>query len=106
MTVLIISVPPMAAMFFNGTMGSFMPYAALGGGAAAARPGPQGPPPGSYGYGGGGGPDAQPASNTAQINPQNNSNLSASNAVRMPGNTSIAQPEVIKTSTPPTPREP
>ena len=54
MTVLIISVPPMAAMFFQGTLGSFMPYAAFGAG-AASRPGPQGQPPGSYGGGGGGG---------------------------------------------------
>ena len=61
MTVLIISVPPMASMFFQGTLGNFMPYAALGA-SAASRPGPQGQPAGSYG----GGSYAAPASNTAQ----------------------------------------
>lgn len=48
MTVLIISVPPMAAMFFQGTVGSFMHFSAFAGG-EASRPGPQGQPPGSYG---------------------------------------------------------
>lgn len=47
LTVLIISVPPMAAMFFQGTLGQFMYFSAFGGG-AANRPGPQGQPPGSY----------------------------------------------------------
>ncbi len=50
MTMLIISVPPMAGNFFQGTLGSFMAYSAFSG--AGARPGPQGQPPGSYGYGG------------------------------------------------------
>jgi type IV secretion system protein VirB6 len=63
MTVLIISVPPMASMFFQGTLGNFMPYAALGAG-AASQPGPQGQPPGSYGGGGG----YAPPSNTTQTN--------------------------------------
>ncbi|HET6806342.1 MAG TPA: type IV secretion system protein [Frateuria sp.] len=48
MTVLIISVPPLAASFFQGTVGSFMHYSAFGGG-PGSRPGPQGQPPGSYG---------------------------------------------------------
>lgn len=52
MTVLIISVPPLAAAFFQGTVGSFMHYSALGVG-PGNQPGPQGQPPGSYaGYGG------------------------------------------------------
>jgi type IV secretion system protein VirB6 len=59
LTVVIISVPPLTAMFFQGTVGNFMPYAAIGGGG----PGPQGQPPGAYG---GGGSYAAPASNTAQ----------------------------------------
>jgi len=50
MTVLVISVPPMAAVFFNGTMGQFMHFSAFGGG-ALSRPGPQGQPAGSYGGG-------------------------------------------------------
>src|SRR6185437_4163038 len=40
MTVLIISVPPMAAMFFQGTMGNFLTYSAFGMG-GASRLGPQ-----------------------------------------------------------------
>jgi type IV secretion system protein VirB6 len=52
LTMLIISAPPMAAQFFNGTLGSFMAYSAFSG--AAARPGPQGQPPGSGAYGGNG----------------------------------------------------
>ncbi len=50
MTMLIISAPPMAAMFFNGTLGSFMAYSAFS--AGGARPGPQGQPAGSYAGGG------------------------------------------------------
>jgi type IV secretion system protein VirB6 len=63
MTVLIISVPPMAAMFFQGTMGNFMHFSAFGAG-MASRPGPQGQPPGSYGYGGQG-PSAYSQGNRA-----------------------------------------
>jgi type IV secretion system protein VirB6 len=49
LTTLIISVPPMAAMFFQGTLGGFSPYSVFSGG--AQRPGPQGQPPGSWGGG-------------------------------------------------------
>lgn len=57
LTLLILTVPPMAANFFQGTLGSFLPYAQIGGAAAASsitsrystnQPGPQGQPPGSY----------------------------------------------------------
>jgi type IV secretion system protein VirB6 len=48
MTVLIVSVPPMAAMFFNGTMGQFMYYSAF---SRAGMPGPRGEPPGAYRFG-------------------------------------------------------
>jgi type IV secretion system protein VirB6 len=47
LTTLILTAPPMAAMFFQGTLGSFMAYSQIGG-AAGAQPGPQGQPPGSY----------------------------------------------------------
>lgn len=50
LTVLIISVPPLAAAFFQGTVGQFMHFSAFGGG-ASSQPGPQGQPPGSYGGG-------------------------------------------------------
>src|SRR6476469_3241678 len=50
LTMLILTAPPTAAMFFQGTMGSFVPYSQFGGGAngRSSMPGPQGQPPGSY----------------------------------------------------------
>lgn len=55
LSVLIVSVPPMAAMFFQGTLGSALTYSVFNGG---GRPGPQGQPAGSWAgptpnYGGG-----------------------------------------------------
>jgi type IV secretion system protein VirB6 len=47
LTTLILTAPPMAAMFFQGTLGGFAPYSQIGG-SAAGQPGPQGQPPGSY----------------------------------------------------------
>jgi type IV secretion system protein VirB6 len=47
LTTLILTAPPMAAMFFQGTLGSFMAYSQIGG-AVGAQPGPQGQSPGSY----------------------------------------------------------
>jgi len=81
MTMLIISAPPMAAQFFNGTLGSFMAYSAFSG--SAARPGPQGQPAGSYGggrYGGGGHGPSQAGTNqvsadTRSAGGYNNPNL-------------------------------
>lgn len=52
LTTLILTAPPMAAMFFQGTLGTFMAYSQIGGSAGAASPGPQGQPPGSQGGGG------------------------------------------------------
>jgi type IV secretion system protein VirB6 len=47
LTMLILTAPPMAAMFFQGTMGQFVPYSQFGGGMGRSpRPGPQGQPPG------------------------------------------------------------
>ena len=48
LTVLIVTVPPMAAMFFQGTLGTFTPYAQVNGGGVNNLPGPQGQPPGGY----------------------------------------------------------
>ncbi|MDG9843598.1 MULTISPECIES: type IV secretion system protein [unclassified Stenotrophomonas] len=48
LTTLILTAPPMAAMFFQGTLGSFMAYSQIGGSAVAQAPGPSGQPPGSY----------------------------------------------------------
>lgn len=47
LTVLIVTVPPIAGVFFGATMGNFMTYSAFGAG-GASQPGPQGPPAGSY----------------------------------------------------------
>jgi type IV secretion system protein VirB6 len=44
LTMLIITIPPMAANFFQGTLGNFLHYSAFG---SFGRPGPQGQPPGS-----------------------------------------------------------
>uniref|UniRef100_UPI002E7A6566 type IV secretion system protein n=1 Tax=Stenotrophomonas sp. SMYL41 TaxID=3076047 RepID=UPI002E7A6566 len=48
LTTLILTAPPMAAMFFQGTLGSFMAYSKIGGSPVAQAPGPSGQPPGSY----------------------------------------------------------
>jgi type IV secretion system protein VirB6 len=102
MTVLIISVPPMASMFFQGTLGNFMPYAAFGAG-AASRPGPQGQPPGSYGGAGG---YAPPASSTAQTNFGDKAAGGAlggnpSTGTYQPGATNAAQADIIRPAPPP-----
>jgi len=49
LTTLILTAPPMAAMFFQGTLGTFMAYSQIGGSAVPASPGPNGQPPGSTG---------------------------------------------------------
>jgi type IV secretion system protein VirB6 len=80
LTMLIMTAPPMAAMFFQGTLGSFLPYSQFGG-AATGRgptPGPQGQPPAmpamvrsADGALAAHGPKAQPApfGNTAALRP-------------------------------------
>ena len=55
LTALIVSAPPMAALFFNGVMGSFLHFSAFG---AGGMIGPQGQPPGSFGGGSGYNPQA------------------------------------------------
>ncbi|SNS41341.1 type IV secretion system protein VirB6 [Stenotrophomonas lactitubi] len=47
LTNLILTAPPMAAVFFQGTLGTFMAYSQIGGG-AAATPSSDGRPPGSH----------------------------------------------------------
>ena len=97
LTMLIISAPPMAAQFFNGTLGSFMAYSAFNG--AGARPGPQGQPAGSYAYGGGGQGPAQ--ASTAQTNAGQQISGGAPNNLnlgRMPGNASTSQADIQKTA--------
>jgi type IV secretion system protein VirB6 len=47
LTTLIRTAPPMAAVFFQGTLGTFMAYSQIGGG-AAATPSSDGRPAGTY----------------------------------------------------------
>ncbi len=56
MTVLIISTPPMAAMFFQGTVGNFMTYSQFGQGGAARAAAVQQGMPGTSGETGNGRP--------------------------------------------------
>ena len=94
MTVLIISVPPMAGSFFNGTLGNFMYFSAFGGG-AANRPGPQGQPPGSYGS-----RVSQSVTDQVSPNQQGGSNGYADpNLGRMTGQAHTIQADVTKTRT-------
>jgi len=48
LTTLILTAPPMAALFFQGTLGAFSPYSQIAGSPIPAAPGPQGQRPGSY----------------------------------------------------------
>lgn len=97
LTVLIVTVPPMAAMFFQGTLGAFTPYTQVNGGGTTNQPGPQGQPPGSYGYGtqSAAAPAAQAttsgsgASVTAYSNPNS--------ATRSLGNSAPVEIDTIKT---------
>lgn len=66
MTVLIISTPPMAAFFFNGTLGQFYFSSAFGAGGARAAAMAAGLPPGAYGHGNS---YAPPVSREAQQGP-------------------------------------
>lgn len=66
LTTLILTAPPMAAMFFQGTLGSFMAYSQIGGSPVPVSPGPNGQPPGSSG-GQGYRPEA-PSTNSAHQN--------------------------------------
>jgi type IV secretion system protein VirB6 len=49
LSILVVSVPPMAAMFFQGTLGSALTYSVFT--PTGGRPGPQGQPAGSWGGG-------------------------------------------------------
>ncbi|UAU33221.1 type IV secretion system protein [Xanthomonas campestris pv. incanae] len=68
LTLLILTTPPMAAFFFQGTLGSFMAYSQIGGAASAGgSPGPQGQAPGSY-------MPAQPSGNSGNVDVERTSN--------------------------------
>ena len=74
----------MAAMFFQGTLGTFMAYSQIGGSAGSASPGPQGQPPGSHGGGGGMFKPSAPANNQSQQAPLEGVTPRFQNAVDTP----------------------
>lgn len=96
LTMLIISVPPMAATFFQGTLGGFMHFSAFGGGGGA----PIGQRPGESGYGGAYAAQTAPSPNSqrtesANASPTGNPNF-GNNAVTTPnyGKSSIQSDQV------------
>jgi len=92
LTVLIISVPPLTARFFGDTVGSFMPYSAVGGG---GRLGPQGQPPGQqYAHGSGGGAPLPKSPGTGD-------RPGGESGVRLSGSGYTATPDAVKTAAPP-----
>ena len=93
MTVLIVSVPPIAAMFFNGTLGSFVTYSMFN--QAGNRMGPQGQPPGSWGRGYAYSP--APVSHEAQTGSGTRGNFSLpSPATRVAGSAASPVPDMVK----------
>jgi type IV secretion system protein VirB6 len=89
MTTLILGTPPMAAMFFQGTLGSFMAYSQMGAAsmAGAARPGLAEQPPGSFGGSG----YASPQSVRVTTEP----GLTNLNTPRYTGSNSVATTESV-----------
>lgn len=86
MTMVIITVPGLAAAVWQGQMGSFMHFSAFSGGAASS-PGPQGQPAGSY-------VPQQIARNSNQINDRESA-AAPQQPVRSIGSTGDSQPTQI-----------
>jgi type IV secretion system protein VirB6 len=80
LTMLIVSVPPMTAQFFNGTLGNFLTYAAVNGGMSRNNVGPDGAPAGS----------------AAQNAAPNQAQIANANFHRMPGNNTPNQLDAMK----------
>jgi len=99
MTVLIISVPPMAAAFFQGTMGAFYFNSAFGHGGGVGQ-GPNGQLQSGMGAGGYGqgryAPSQASAGQTTSLGQQGGGAPNNLNIGRMPGNASTAQTDAIK----------
>ncbi|RDS83377.1 type IV secretion system protein [Dyella psychrodurans] len=87
LTLLIITVPPMTANFFQGTLGGFMHYSAFN--PSSGSPGPQGQPPGSPRA-----PSAPSQANTGTIAGNNG------NSARWSGNTGPTPVDGIKSGRP------
>jgi type IV secretion system protein VirB6 len=80
LTMLIVSVPPMTAQFFQGTLGNFLTYAAVNGGMDRNNVGPNGAPAGSA--------PQNVASNQAKI--------ANANYIRLPSNGAASQLDTMK----------
>jgi type IV secretion system protein VirB6 len=93
LTALIVSVPPMAAMFFQGTLGNFLTYSAFGG--AGSSIGPSGQPPGSWSA-------HRVSGGSAQYSlPDEGRQTGTQFAPRMAtGTAPAAQPDTVKVATP------
>lgn len=109
MTVLIISVPPMAAMFFQGTMGNFYFNSAFGHGGGGARQGPNGQLQSglsSVEYGRSGPSAATRQSSSANVPIGGSSAYGSTNlgaTTRLPGTTNTVYADTIRPApTPPT----
>jgi type IV secretion system protein VirB6 len=94
MTVLIISVPPMASMLFQGTMGGFLFQSAFSAGGARAAAMQQGLPPGAYG--GGGMPQASAGPTNYPQQTTNTFSNNPSTGTYQPGVSNNAQADVVK----------
>jgi type IV secretion system protein VirB6 len=86
MTVLIASAPPMAAMFFQGTMGQFYYSSAFGMGAARGQALAEGLPGNAYGHGGQGPSQA----NAGQSQNRNRTDIGGGRLNAPPGSTSAS----------------
>jgi len=100
MTVLIISVPPLAAMFFQGTVGAFYFNSAFGHG-GGNRQGPNGQLQSGLGYGGYGG-WGQQANAGQNVSAQQVALTNNVNTRHWTGQTYRQQPDAVKPATPPT----
>jgi type IV secretion system protein VirB6 len=92
LTALIVSVPPMAAMFFQGTLGSFLTYSAFSGAGGAF--GPNGQPAGSWSA------HRLAPPPTSDVNKDKDSQAAGGFAGRQPGITHSPQLDQVKSAPP------
>lgn len=95
MTVLIISTPPMAAMFFQGTLGQFYSFSQFQPNNGRSGLGPNGQPPGGYASGGGYLPPAQASAGQLTSQMGNQTGSFNTPAQVMPRNLGYATPQDI-----------
>jgi type IV secretion system protein VirB6 len=103
LTVLVVSVPPMAAAFFQGTVGNFLTYSAFGVG-GGNKLGPQGQPPGSYGWGHGAPPRANIEQGSTGARATNGDAFPTNNPGRVMGSAGPMTADINKKFDQPIPR--